>query len=94
MPSMTFYLVGQPAVSWGPNRLDIFGLGTDNGMLRKSWDGSQWLPSPTDWERWGPLSSVAPPIAVAWGPNRLESSHIATANLELPKNCFWPASND
>jgi hypothetical protein len=25
-------------VSWGPNRLDIFGLGTDDLMYHKAWD--------------------------------------------------------
>jgi hypothetical protein len=28
--------------SWGSNRLDIFGLGTDNQMYHKAWDGSAW----------------------------------------------------
>ena len=31
-------------VSWGANRLDIFGLGSDNQMYHKAWDGSRWLP--------------------------------------------------
>ena len=41
------------AASWAPNRLDIFGLGTDNGMYHKAWDGSRWAPSMTDWESLG-----------------------------------------
>jgi hypothetical protein len=32
-----------PAVAWGANRLDIFGLGTDNQMNHKAWNGSAWL---------------------------------------------------
>jgi hypothetical protein len=43
------------AVHWGGDRLDIFGLGTDNQMFHKAWDGSKWLPSGTDWE---PLGGV------------------------------------
>ena len=39
--------------SWAPDRLDIFGLGTDNQMFHKAWDGSNWRPSPTDWEPLG-----------------------------------------
>jgi len=31
-------------VSWGPNRLDIFGLGTDRQMRHKVWDGIAWKP--------------------------------------------------
>ena len=41
---------GPPAaVSWGPNRLDIFGLGVDN-VVRHNWsqDG-------TNWGGWEPL---------------------------------------
>jgi hypothetical protein len=38
--------------SWGPNRLDIFGLGTDNQMFHKAWNG-QWHPSQTGWEALG-----------------------------------------
>ena len=41
------------AVAWGANRLDIFGLGTDNSMYHKAWDGSHWRPSQTDWEGLG-----------------------------------------
>jgi hypothetical protein len=45
-------LTAAPVASWGPNRLDIFGLGTDNSMYHKAWDGSNWLPTPiTNWER-------------------------------------------
>ncbi len=46
-------------VSWSANRLDIFGLGTDNQMYHKYWDPSTgWGPSPTDWE---PLGGVFNP---------------------------------
>ena len=44
------------AVSWGPNRLDIFGLGVNNEMLHKWWDGTDWRPSQTGWE---PLSGTS-----------------------------------
>ncbi|RSM61647.1 hypothetical protein DMB66_24335 [Actinoplanes sp. ATCC 53533] len=39
--------------SWGANRLDIFGLGTDRAMYHKAWTGNAWAPSPLDWERLG-----------------------------------------
>jgi len=38
------------AVSWGPNRLDIFCVGADKALHHKAWDGSNWKPSTTDWE--------------------------------------------
>ncbi|MFI0910505.1 matrixin family metalloprotease [Streptomyces abikoensis] len=40
-------------VSWGENRLDIFGLGLDSAMWHKAWDGTHWLPSPDGWDRLG-----------------------------------------
>ncbi len=45
--------VTQYVESWGPNRLDIFGLGTDNQMYQKSWTGSAWAPSASGWEALG-----------------------------------------
>src|SRR5450759_1244729 len=30
------------AVSWGPNRLDVFARGSDNAMWHKFYDGSRW----------------------------------------------------
>jgi LysM repeat protein len=65
------------AVAWGPNRLDVFGLGTDNQMFHKAWDGSAWRPSPTDWE---PLGGrfTSPPTVVAWAPNRLDIFGLGT----------------
>jgi hypothetical protein len=34
-------------VAWGPNRLDIFGVGTDKAMDHRAWDGARWS---TNWE--------------------------------------------
>ena len=31
--------------AWGPNRLDILGLGTDSAMYHKAWDAAAWFPS-------------------------------------------------
>jgi len=41
------------AVSWGPNRLDVFAVGGDEQMYQKTWDGSQWQPSVADWQPLG-----------------------------------------
>ncbi len=33
--------------SWGPDRIDVFGLGTDDAMYHQAWDGvawSEWVP--------------------------------------------------
>jgi len=37
------------ATSWGINRLDVFGVGADNMLKHRVWDGSTW----TDWENLG-----------------------------------------
>ncbi len=57
--------------SWGANRLDIFGLGTDDQMYHKAWDGSEWLPSVTGWEAVGGGFN-SPPAVVSWSANRLD----------------------
>lgn len=60
------------AVSWSANRLDIFGLGTNNEMFHKYWNGSAWGPSPTGWEALGGIFNSAPE-AVSWGPESSRS---------------------
>ncbi|MFP3558220.1 M12 family metallopeptidase [Paraburkholderia sp. SIMBA_049] len=58
------------AVCWGPNRLDVFVRGTDNGIYHKYFDG-RWGPSPTGWESLG--GATPNPIkAVSWGSGRLD----------------------
>ena len=74
--------------SWGLNRLDIFGLGTDNQMFHKAWDG-QWHPSQTGWEALGGVFN-SPPEAVAWGPNRLDIFGLGTDNQMFHK--AWTGS--
>jgi hypothetical protein len=47
-------IIGQPkVVAWGPNRLDVFVIGTDSALYHKWWDGSRWHPSVTGWEPMG-----------------------------------------
>lgn len=60
------------AACWGPDRIDIFGLGADDvQLLHKAWDGTSWLPSATGWEPLGgAFNSLA--AAVAWSPRRLD----------------------
>ena len=62
-----------PAVaSWGHDRLDIFGVGSDGAMmLHKAWDGARWLPSPLDWQPLGAASPMQPAVA-SRAPSRLD----------------------
>ncbi|KAL6404090.1 carbohydrate-binding protein [Ilyonectria robusta] len=55
------------AVSWGPNRIDIFGLGTDNACWHKSWNGTAW----SGWESLGG-GIIGDICAVSWAANRLD----------------------
>jgi hypothetical protein len=58
-----------PAVSsWGPNRLDAFGRGTDGKLYHALWNGAAW----SGWQSLdGVLASA--PAAVSWGPNRIDT---------------------
>ncbi len=60
-----------PVVSWGPNRIDAFVLGSDRAMYHKWWNGSSWGPGVTGYENMGGVCTSTPQ-AVAWGPNRLD----------------------
>ncbi len=61
----------EPVLAWGPNRLDVFVLGTDRALYHKWWDGSGWGPSVTDYEYMGGVCTSIPQV-VAWEPNRLD----------------------
>lgn len=58
---------GATVASWGPNRLDVFVRGTDQGLWHQSFDG-------TAWSNWQPLGGVlgSDPVAVSWGLNRID----------------------
>jgi hypothetical protein len=60
------------ATSWGPNRIDIFGLDANAHVLQLWWDGARW--------NWGNLGNhfpsgrtfSGPLTATSWGPNRID----------------------
>ena len=69
-------LLGSPsAVSWGPNRIDVFVEGWDGNYYHQAWDGANWQPSETGWEDHGSPPGVrfmSPPAVVSWGSGRLD----------------------
>jgi hypothetical protein len=73
-------------VSWGPDRLDIFALGTDQAVWHRWWDGSNW----GGWESLGG-TLTSPPSAVCWGPNRIDIFANGTDNALWHK--WWDGSN-
>jgi repeat uncharacterized protein DUF346 len=54
------------AAAWGPDRLDVFGVGPDSALYHRWWDGS--------WHAWELLGGklTSGPAAVSWGPNRID----------------------
>ncbi|HPJ29786.1 MAG TPA: beta/gamma crystallin-related protein [Methanothrix sp.] len=59
------------AVSWGPNRIDVFVRGSDNALWHRYWDGKTWQP----WESLGmpPSGGLASaPAAASRGPNKID----------------------
>ena len=81
-----------PAVAaWGANRLDIFGLGTDNAMYHKAWTGAAWQ---ANWEDLGGVFD-SPPAVAAWGANRLDVFGLGTDNAMYHKawtGAAWQAN--
>lgn len=61
------------AVSWAPDRLDIFCRGLAGHLYHKWWEGSRWGPGPlrTDWMSLGGIIAGNPACA-AWAPGRLD----------------------
>ncbi|KAL8788726.1 MAG: hypothetical protein Q9213_001540 [Squamulea squamosa] len=44
-------LISNPSVvSWGENRLDIFGIDDRYQLVHQAWVGDSWYPSSTEWE--------------------------------------------
>ncbi|KAL8852604.1 MAG: hypothetical protein Q9221_002484 [Calogaya cf. arnoldii] len=37
-------------ISWGPDRLDIFGVTADDKLLHQAWTGHDWYPGAEKWE--------------------------------------------
>ena len=83
-PGRRLHPARREAVAWGPNRLDVFVLGTDRALYHKWWNGSAWGPSLTGYERMGGVC-ISPPKAVAWGPNRLDVFVIGTDSRAVPQ---------
>ena len=80
-------MIATAVASFAADRVDIFALGTDNGMYHKAWNGSAWVPE-TDWDALGGEFSSAPAV-VSWGNNRLDIFALGTNNAMY--HMFWAA---
>jgi hypothetical protein len=62
---------GPTAISWGPNRLDYFVLGTSSVAYHKCWDGTAWQPTTKYHEELkGKFTSL--PVAASWLASRID----------------------
>jgi len=66
-----------PIVSWGPDRVDAFVVGTTSECFHKWQDGSVWGPSETGYESLGGIC-CSPIEAISWGSGRLDLFVIGT----------------
>jgi hypothetical protein len=91
--------IGKSAVvSWGPERLDVFVIGTDAALYHKYWSPSTgWGPA-DGFERLGGVI-VGNPVAVSWAFERLDIFVVGT-DLALyhkywtPSSGWGPSAND
>ena len=74
------------AVTWGPNRLDVFAVGTDHAMWHRWWNGNAW----GGWESLGG-ALTSRPSAVVWGSNRLDIFALGTDLAVYHK--WWDGAN-
>ena len=76
-------------VSWGYNRMDVFGLGSFGHVYHKWFDGYQWNPAPvSQLESLGGTFTVEP-RAVSWGANRADIFTIGSAPDEQIYHKYW-----
>src|ERR1019366_4648285 len=70
--------ISVPAVTtWGPNRLDVFGIGTDKAVYHKAFEsGVGW---DANWESLGGSATTAP-MAIGSGNGRIDLFVLGTDN--------------
>lgn len=79
------------AVSWAPNRLDMFGIGRDGNVLRKTLASGTWLPAKDGWEDLGGSFSL-PPLVLSTKPGRLDLLCVQDHNSALYHK-WWDGSS-
>ncbi|KAL8923248.1 MAG: hypothetical protein Q9172_003190 [Xanthocarpia lactea] len=72
-------------ISWGANRLDVFGL-RGNNLTHKYRNGNEWGPAGSEVEILG-NGLATPPVAVTWGVDRLDVFGLDDHNVI--KHQYW-----
>ena len=73
-------------VSWGPDRLDVFAVGTDGSVQTVAFDGASW----GGLTQLGSNAIAAGPAVVSWGPGRIDLFVRGTDNRLYTKS--WNGS--
>ncbi len=60
------------ATSWGPNRIDVFGVDASGRVHQRAWDGRSWQQAELGNQFGGGKRFVGPLTATSWGPNRID----------------------
>ena len=81
-------IYGPTAVSWGPNRTDIFALDAKRKPKHQYWDGTSWL---SKWESLGEATLTHSPTAISWGVNRLDLFGVDSDSGSL-LHYYWDGS--
>ncbi len=84
----TEFSSGPSAVSWGPNRVDVFALDTGHKTVHQYWDGTTWLSA---WESLGDAELSSTPTAISWGVGRLDLFGI-DLNSGTLLHVYWDGS--
>jgi hypothetical protein len=74
------------SVSWGPDRIDVFTMGTDSALWHRWWDGNAW----GGWESLGGII-ISSPSVVSWAPNRLDVFALGTDSAMWHR--WWDGSS-
>ena len=64
--------------SWGPDRIDLLLTGGDNGIYHKNWDGKNWIPGTTSFNK--PISGtwIGDPVYISREPNSIDALAVST----------------
>ena len=84
----TDLVYGPTAVSWGPNRTDIFALDAERKPKHQYWDGTTWL---SKWESLGDAALTHSPTAISWGVNRIDLFGVESDSGSL-LHYYWDGS--
>jgi serine/threonine protein kinase len=82
-PGITF-TIAPAALSWGPNRIDVFGRGSDGAIYHNYWDGS--------WHTFESLGGnfLYGPAVSTWGAGRLDVFAVGTDSALY--HTYWDGS--